>query len=157
MFQSRSLRSSPGTYLRCSLNSTEKPWNGLACRPARKPSTMNLARRSRRATWRMTSGRRYFSGLLIALPHQQRAVGGVKALAVDLENAGGLPGQELAKVDVPERRPAGGQGNEEQLARADQVLHPGRRVLGVYLEPGGPRVQLIPDAFFAGEVAFDDE
>src|ERR1700730_14877241 len=63
MFQSRSLRSSPGTYLRCSLNSTEKPWNGLACSPARKPSTMKRARRSSRATWRMTSGRRYFSGL----------------------------------------------------------------------------------------------
>src|SRR4029077_1967468 len=61
MFQSRSLRSSPGTYLRCSLNSTEKPWKGLACRPARKPSTMNLARKSSRETWRMTSGRRYFS------------------------------------------------------------------------------------------------
>ena len=25
--------SSPGMYLRCSVNSTEKPWNGLACRP----------------------------------------------------------------------------------------------------------------------------
>src|SRR5262249_25941015 len=64
IFQSRSLRSSPGTYLRCSLNSTEKPWNGLACNPARKPSTMNLARRSSRDTWRMTSGRRYFSVLM---------------------------------------------------------------------------------------------
>src|ERR1700722_2932295 len=61
MFQSRSLTSSPGTYLRCSLNSTEKPWKGLACRPARKPSTMNLARRSSRETWRITSGRRYCS------------------------------------------------------------------------------------------------
>src|SRR5882724_85039 len=67
MFQSRSLRSSPGTYLRCSLNSTEKPWKGLACRPERKPSTMNLARRSSRATWRMTSGRRYFSVLMGSL------------------------------------------------------------------------------------------
>src|SRR5262249_44429096 len=71
MFQSRSLRSSPGTYLRCSLNSTEKPWKGLACRPARKPSTMNLARRSRRATWRMTSGRRDFSGLLMPISFRQ--------------------------------------------------------------------------------------
>src|SRR5438270_11782013 len=94
MFQSRSFRSSPGTYLRCSLNSTENPWNGLACRPARKPSTMNLARRSSRETWRITSGRRYFSGLatglvlvLVVLPHQQRPVGAEETLAVDLIHA----------------------------------------------------------------------
>ena len=31
-----SLGSSPGVYLRCSLNSTEKPWKGLACRPCRE-------------------------------------------------------------------------------------------------------------------------
>ena len=31
------LRSSPGLYLRCSENSTEKPWNGLACSPVRNP------------------------------------------------------------------------------------------------------------------------
>src|SRR5215207_5632539 len=54
---------SPAVYLRCSENSTENPWNGLACRPLRNPSTMNLARRSSRATWRITSGRRYFSAL----------------------------------------------------------------------------------------------
>src|SRR5713226_9051110 len=97
MFQSRSLRSSPGTYLRCSLNSTEKPWYGLACRPARKPSTMNLARRSSRATWRMTSGRRYFSGLLMSRSffHQQHAVGVKEALAVHLVDAGRLMGQVL--------------------------------------------------------------
>ena len=34
---------SPAVYLRCSENSTEKPWNGLACKPEMKPSTMNLA------------------------------------------------------------------------------------------------------------------
>src|SRR5258708_1019237 len=54
---------SPGVYLRCSENSTENPWNGLACRPAMNPSTMNFARRSSRATWRITSGFRYFSGV----------------------------------------------------------------------------------------------
>src|SRR5437764_7713906 len=59
---------SPAVYLRCSLNSTEKPWKGLACRPAKKPSTMNLARRSSRATWRMTFGLRYFPGLLMMAP-----------------------------------------------------------------------------------------
>src|SRR3954469_19143718 len=59
--------SSPGVYLRCSENSTEKPWKGLARRPDRNPSTMNLARRSRRATWRTTSGRRYFSWPLMAV------------------------------------------------------------------------------------------
>ena len=32
-----SFGSSPGVYLRCSLNSTEKPWKGLACSPCRKP------------------------------------------------------------------------------------------------------------------------
>src|SRR3954464_7939642 len=56
-----SLMLSPGLYLRCSENSTEKPWNGLAWRPAMNPSTMNLARRSSRETWRITSGLRYFS------------------------------------------------------------------------------------------------
>ena len=50
-------------YLRCSENSTENPWNGLACSPEMKPSTMNLARRSSRATWRITSGFRYFSAV----------------------------------------------------------------------------------------------
>ena len=54
---------SPDVYLRCSENSTENPWNGLACSPAMKPSTMNLARRSSRATWRITSGFRYFSAV----------------------------------------------------------------------------------------------
>src|SRR5437764_11324376 len=57
--------SSPGVYLRCSENSTEKPWNGDECSPDRKPSTMNFAFRSRRATWLMTSGRRYFSVLMV--------------------------------------------------------------------------------------------
>src|SRR5580698_8706658 len=59
--QSSVLRSSPGLYLRCSENSTLNPWNGLLCSPLRNPSTMNFARRSSRATWRITSGRRYFS------------------------------------------------------------------------------------------------
>src|SRR5262245_53041975 len=54
---------SPGVYLRCSENSTEKPWKGLACSPEMNPSTMNLARRSSRATWRITSGFRYFSAV----------------------------------------------------------------------------------------------
>ena len=54
---------SPAVYLRCSENSTENPWNGLACSPAMKPSTMNLARKSSRETWRITSGFRYFSAL----------------------------------------------------------------------------------------------
>src|SRR3954454_7535517 len=54
---------SPEVYLRCSENSTENPWKGLACSPAMKPSTMNLARRSSRATWRITSGFRYFSAV----------------------------------------------------------------------------------------------
>src|SRR5688572_14950575 len=53
--------SSPGVYLRCSLNSTEKPWNGLACRPCKNPLTMNCARKSSREIWRITSGFRYFS------------------------------------------------------------------------------------------------
>src|SRR4051812_4462053 len=52
---------SPDVYFRCSENSTENPWNGLACRPEMNPSMMNLARRSSRLTWRMTSGLRYFS------------------------------------------------------------------------------------------------
>src|SRR5262245_6624857 len=53
--------SSPGVYLRCSLNSTEKPWKGLACRPCRNPLTINCARKSKREICRMTSGFRYFS------------------------------------------------------------------------------------------------
>ena len=59
--------SSPGVYLRCSLNSTEKPWNGLACSPCKKPLTMNCARRSSREIWRMTSGFRYFSTVDMAI------------------------------------------------------------------------------------------
>src|SRR6516225_2515521 len=62
---------SPEVYLRCSENSTENPWKGLACSPAMKPSTMNLARRSSRETWRITSGFRYFSAVLAkGSPHQ---------------------------------------------------------------------------------------
>src|SRR5258708_26205121 len=113
-----SLRSSPGTYLRCSLNSTEKPWNGLACSPVRKPSTINFARRSSRATWRMTSGRRYFSALamrsfrqtavsfrkqqsvLLIFPQKQMAVDVEKALAVNLINARGSLGQKAAQGDT---------------------------------------------------------
>src|SRR5947209_85764 len=150
MFQSRSLRSSPGVYLRCSLNSTEKPWNGLACRPARKPSTMNLARRSSRATWRMTSGRRYFSGLLmeqsanpsepgtralrlrfrLGLFHQQQAVGLEEAFAVHLVDAVGLAGQELAQAAAQflnQVRVFGGgavhPAQSEQLGGRDHVPH----------------------------------
>src|SRR5438094_7594564 len=97
MFQSRSLRSSPGTYFLCSLNSTEKPWNGLACSPARKPSTMNLARRSSRATWRMTSGFRYFSELFIG--DYPFTIRGEEALAVDLVDARGFGGEIAAQAD----------------------------------------------------------
>src|SRR5580704_6370576 len=74
-----SLGSSPGVYLRCSLNSTEKPWKGLACSPCRKPLTMNCARRSSRLIWRMTSGFRYCSaegmgGLFLLSPSKTWAV-----------------------------------------------------------------------------------
>src|SRR5947209_14734863 len=133
MFQSRSLRSSPGVYLRCSLNSTEKPWKGLACRPARKPSTMNLARRSSRATWRMTSGRRYFSAAamrsLRVLGHQQQPVGVEETPAVHLVHAAGGVGQELAQAGAQllDQRgvavvPAGAVDGE-QLGRGDHVPH----------------------------------
>src|SRR5918992_962506 len=71
---------SPAVYLRCSENSTEKPWNGLACSPAMNPSTMNLARRSSRATWRITSGFRYFSAVLdTSQPPVRRSTGLVTA------------------------------------------------------------------------------
>src|SRR6185369_4626740 len=100
MFQSRSFRSSPGTYLRCSLNSTEKPWYGLACRPARKPSTMNLARRSSRATWRITSGLRYFSVFISILDDEERPVRVAEPTPVGLIHARRLsrqnPAQRLA-------------------------------------------------------------
>ena len=39
---------SPGVYLRCSLNSTEKPWNGLACNPAKNPFNRSAAHELRR-------------------------------------------------------------------------------------------------------------
>src|SRR3954454_10023984 len=52
---------SPEVYFLCSENSTENPWKGLAWRSEMNPSMMNLARRSSLATWRMTSGFRYFS------------------------------------------------------------------------------------------------
>src|SRR5262249_2118824 len=154
-FQSRSFRSSPGTYLRCSLNSTEKPWNGLACRPARKPSTMNLARRSSRATCRMTSGRRYFSGALIGsiFSHQQGAVQVKEAVMINLVNADSFPCEVTAHADAKLfyrfiilgiDRPF----ESKELRRADHVLHePGLRgVVGHRLQPGGPGVQLGADA-----------
>src|SRR6478672_10781653 len=140
MFQSRSLMSSPGTYLRCSENSTEKPWNGLPCRPARKPSTMNLARRSSRATWRMTSGFRYFSGLLIegfavrfVLTHYQCTIGGEEALAIDLVDAGGLVSEIAAQhhAHIAHERLVHGMSeglDGQHLGRADDVLEPTRLV-----------------------------
>src|SRR4051812_32540691 len=42
------LGSSPGTYSRCSANSTEKPWNGLLWRPVTEPSTTRRAMMSSR-------------------------------------------------------------------------------------------------------------
>src|SRR5262245_20593717 len=84
---------------------------------------MNLARRSSRATWRITSGRRYFSCVLISAVgyrrsaigqttigrwpiadslyplvflQQQSAVGGEEAFAVGLINAIRGGGQETA-------------------------------------------------------------
>src|SRR3954463_2969245 len=77
-FQSRYLRSSPGVYLRCSENLTENPWNGLACSPVRNPSTMNFARRSSRATWAITSGRRYFSAEAIGKRINHRVTEGTE-------------------------------------------------------------------------------
>src|SRR6187431_1384073 len=71
-----SLGSSPLVYLRCSLNSTEKPWNGLACSPCKKPFTTNWARMSSRLIWLMTSGLRYFStdtDLIVARSLRERA------------------------------------------------------------------------------------
>src|SRR5438445_11484053 len=102
---------SPGVYLRCSENSTENPWKGLACRPARKPSTMNLARRSSRATWRITSGRKYLSAVAM-LSSQAPAPGpgsggffdeqlplrAEEADVVDLVNANCLGGEIPAQV-----------------------------------------------------------
>src|SRR3954468_3938205 len=88
---------SPAVYLRCSENSTEKPWKGLACSPAMNPSTMNLARRSSRATCRITSGFRYFSAVL--------ATGNPRSRGLD----GGGPGPG------PGGRPAGGRSGSRPL------------------------------------------
>src|SRR6516162_3523453 len=84
---------SPAVYLRCSENSTEKPWNGLACNPAMNPSTMNLARRSSRATWRMTAGFRYFS----AVP----AIDATCLASRKLENLGCRSGDQDLQAVVP--------------------------------------------------------
>src|SRR5947208_4957768 len=80
---------SPAVYFLCSENSTENPWKGLAWRPAMNPSTMNLARRSSRATWRMTSGFRYFSAVLAtgqsSLPSSRPGPSGEDVRDRDLE------------------------------------------------------------------------
>src|ERR1051326_9086903 len=55
-FQSTCRRSSPWAYSRCCANSIDCPKYGLRCMPLRKPSTMNLARSSRRAMRFTASG-----------------------------------------------------------------------------------------------------
>src|SRR4051812_8965357 len=93
---------SPGEYLRCSENSTEKPWNGLACNPAKNPSTMNLARRSSRLTWRITSGFRYCSAVAATgNPPRLRSRGGPAACGSEHVGQGdGQARQQRAGVDV---------------------------------------------------------
>src|SRR5262245_15133948 len=51
--------SSPGTYSRCSANSTENPRNGLLWRPEMYPSTISLALRSRPSIRSRTLGSKY--------------------------------------------------------------------------------------------------
>src|SRR5262245_59520839 len=51
--------SSPGTYSRCSANSTEKPRNGLRWSPEMKPSTIRRALKSRPSILSRTLGSRY--------------------------------------------------------------------------------------------------
>src|SRR5262245_57237000 len=51
--------SSPGTYSRCSANSTLEPRNGLRCRPEIQPSTTSLAFSSRPSTRSRTLGSKY--------------------------------------------------------------------------------------------------
>src|SRR5579871_555098 len=50
--------SSPGTYSRCSANSTEKPWKGLLWRPVTEPSTTSRAMMSRREIFWSVRGSR---------------------------------------------------------------------------------------------------
>src|SRR4051794_10736323 len=52
--------SSPGTYSRCSANSTENPWYGLGCIPATYPSTTILAWRSSPSRLASVRGFKYF-------------------------------------------------------------------------------------------------
>src|SRR5262245_51918369 len=54
--------SSPGTYSRCSANSTLKPWYGLRWSPEMNPSTMSRAFTSSRAIFERNLGSRYFLG-----------------------------------------------------------------------------------------------
>src|SRR5262245_36463978 len=51
--------SSPGTYSRCSANSTEKPRNGLRWSPEMNPSTISRALKSRPSILSRTLGSRY--------------------------------------------------------------------------------------------------
>src|SRR5262245_63080667 len=51
--------SSPGTYSRCSANSTEKPRNGLLWSPEMYPSTISRALRSRPSIRSRTLGSKY--------------------------------------------------------------------------------------------------
>src|SRR5262249_30701397 len=98
---------SPLVYLRCSENSTENPWNGLACSPAMNPSTMNLARRSSRETWRITSGFRYFSAGpgQSGTPDRSGLEGGAGPPS-GWQNEEGGPGPPYNSLDVDARLPA---------------------------------------------------
>src|SRR5262245_26091209 len=51
--------SSPGTYSRCSANSTEKPRKGLRCSPEMNPSTISRALKSRPSILSRTLGSKY--------------------------------------------------------------------------------------------------
>src|SRR3954451_16943633 len=97
---------SPAVYFRCSENSTENPWNGLACNPEMNPSTMNLARRSSRATWRMTSGFRCFSAVLAT---------GQSSLS---SSRAGPSGDDVRDRDLEARQ----QGGRVDVARREHAL-----------------------------------
>src|SRR3954466_13754984 len=117
---------SPAVYLRCSENSTENPWKGLAWRPAMSPSTMNLARRSSRATWRITSGFRYFSAVLAtgtSLSKDPRATGDRRAETGAADRSGaGPPAVVLRHLGLAD---LGDQPTDQRL---------GRLTLGLRLE-----------------------
>src|SRR5262245_3883224 len=147
-FQSRFLSGSPGMYGRCSANSTLKPWKGLRCMPAMKPSTTNRARTSRCESRATTAGSRNARPSRAPLarprsawaPEDERGAEWVTPSRLprrDHQRALVLGGRTAVEPagDLPAREPRQPQ-EQVHFARADPAHHGGEAV-HVHRRPRG--------------------